>query len=538
MAVDETFRAVISVDDRTSAPIRRIQQNLARIGENSGLVRLGRIAGRLTTSMGGLARATASVAAPLAAAGALGAGIGLTAMLRTTVDAAGALNDLSTQLGISVEDLQALQFAAGQAGVAPEALTGSLEKLQRGMREASTGGNKSLLALFRRLRIPLRDAKGQLRGAADVMPELAEAFRKNENPALRTAMAFALFGRSGGPMIRMLADGSESLKDMMRRWMELDGSIRTVNKGALDEVGDKMGEVQTALAGVRNAIVVRLAPALAPMLKQLADWIAANKELVATTVEGWVLKIAEALKGFDLKKTIEGVEGFFGKVKATVEAMGGWENSIKLVGGALALSIVAPLATIATSLTKIFAMTVPAWLLALMRFGGGIPAGVAAGIGANSMIDRSPQHRAQQRQDLLGWKNGQPPGLSGRERLTDAFQGLRDWANRNFSASGPDGAARPAAPVNPLNPLSDPATGRPLFRLQSFRPGDEAGSGQMGRRPSIWDRPSAAPQRDGTHRLEVEFMNTPPGTRVRTESSGNADRFPVLSVGYARMGIA
>jgi hypothetical protein len=82
-------------------------------------------------------------------------------------------------------------------------------------------------------------------------------------------------------------------------------------------------------------------------------------------------------------------------------------------------------------------------------------------------------------------------------------------------------------------PAIDPDTNQPAFRRMSF------GGAEGQPRPSLWGPPSApGGNRDGKHRLEVEFLNTPPGTRVRTESTGTADRFPVLSVGYARMGIA
>jgi hypothetical protein len=531
LAVDEQFRAVISVDDRTAAPIRRIQQNLSRIGENTGLIGLGRVATRLSMSMGGLARATASVAAPLAVVGALGAGAGLVALVRATVDSAGALTDLSAQLGSSVESLQSLQFAAGQAGVGPEQLTGSLERLQRGMRDASVGGNKNLLALFRRMRIPLRDARGQLRGAAEVMPQLADAFAKTSNPAVRTAMAFALFGRAGGPLIAMLSQGGDALKEQQERWRELDGSITEANKGALDEVGDRLGEVGTALVGVRNAIVVRLAPALGPLLERMATWIAANKELIATKVEAWFLRVVGAIERFDLEAAITKVDGFLTKVNTTVEAMGGWERVIKLVGLALTASLVAPLVKIGATLAGIFAATPPAWLLALIRFAGA-PAAIG---GALFGLDRLGEQR-----DRTGTRQReQGKNFSGRGDLTQGF-GPRpeDPGDEPAAAPAPPRVPRPALPGTPFNPLADPTTGRPLFRLQSFRPGgSDMGDDMPTRRPSIWDRPSATPQR-GEVEVNVRFENTPPGARVEAETRGAAVRAPTLNVGYARMGVA
>jgi hypothetical protein len=65
------------------------------------------------------------------------------------------------------------------------------------MVNAATGGNAELAAAFRRMGIALRDANGKIRTSASVLPELADAFAANENPALRARMATLLFGRGG-----------------------------------------------------------------------------------------------------------------------------------------------------------------------------------------------------------------------------------------------------------------------------------------------------------------------------------------------------
>jgi hypothetical protein len=530
MAVDEQFRAVISVDDRTSGPINRIQQNLSRLGNNTGLIQLGRLTGRVSASTAGLVRNTAAIAAPLAVVGALGAGAGLVTLARVTVDAAGDLADLSDRLGLAVQDLQAFQYAAMRSGVPAEALTSSLERLQKGVGEAAAGKNKDLAALFRRMRIPLRAANGQIRTSAELLPQLAEAFKNTTNPVVRTRMAMALFGRAGAPLIVMLKNGQEGLQDLTDRWRQLDGTITQANRGGLEEVGDGLDDVNTAMAGLRNAIVVRLAPALAPLLTRLSDWIAANKDLIATKVEAWFLRVVGAIERFDLEAAITKVDGFLTKVNSTVEAMGGWERVIKLVGLALTASLVAPLVKIGATLAGIFAATPPAWLLALIRFAGA-PAAIG---GALFGLDRLGEQR-----DRTGTRQReQGKNFSGRGDLTQGF-GPRpeDPGDEPAAAPAPPRVPRPAAPVNPFNPLSDPTTGRPLFRLQSFRPGGlDLDDDMPTRRPSIWDRPSAAPQR-GEVEVNVRFENTPPGARVEAETRGTAVRSPTLNVGYARMGV-
>jgi hypothetical protein len=536
MAIDEQFRAVISVDDRTAAPIRRIQQSLAGIAQTSGLARLGQVTGRLSASMGGLARATASIAAPLAVVGALGAGAGLVALMRVTVDAAGALTDLSARTGITVENLQALQFAAGQAGIGPEQLTGSLERLSRGMADASRGKNKDLAALFSRMRIPLRDGNRRLRGVADVLPQIADALKNTRDPAVRTAAAFALFGRAGGPMLAMMADGSDGLKEMMQRWVELDGSINSANKGSLDEVGDAWNEVTTAMAGVRNAIVVRLAPALAPLFKQLATWISLQKEWLANGIRDGVLGLAEAIREIDFKQAIIDAGQFLKSVNEGVKATIGWKNAFIGLGALLAAPFAAAALSAIVSLGKIIAFLGGPVTVAIAGIGTAIVLAWKYWDQIKGFVEGVNTAMKRLQDDaiaavLAGFREI----LGVVERIMAAWD--RGQAFQSPAAPEPgQGQRRMGGRAGGLYPggMRDPDTGEPVFpQRQSLT--DPAATPD---RRSLWRTPAPAlPQRVETD-VNVRFENSPPGMRADAEVRGAGARAPNLNVGYARMGVA
>lgn len=528
MAVSRTFQAIITVLDRTAGPLRVIQARLRglapatlTVGQNLALVRDRLVAlgqnpalQRVGAAMAGVGRRAMGLVGAMGRVGlglaglAAGAGVtagGLVAMARATVDSAGQLVDLSNRLGTSVEDLQALRHAFSQGGVEAETLTSALERLQKGVAEAAAGQNKDLAELFQRMGIALRDSNGQIRSAAEIMPQLAQAFEQNGNAAVRTRMAMALFGRSGAPLIAVLQGGSAALREQMDRWRELDGQITNDVAPSLDEVGDRMAEVQVALTGVRNAIVVRLAPALAPLLERLATWIAANRDIIATNVAEWVTRVATAVSEWDIAGFIARMERFATAVGDVVDRLGGFENVLMILGGLALAPLVASLVSLGTALVGLAAAA-----------GAFTPVGaVVVGLTALAAAGTALYN---------GWKP-----------FRDIVDGLVDGLRALASSALPRGEA-PGAPQQNFQdrarlggfygePMRDPDTGELAF------PNAVPRTGPLLRRQSAPG--GAAPA--GRVDVNVSFDDLPRGARVEATTTG-AVAPPRLDVGYARMG--
>jgi hypothetical protein len=533
MAVNRTFQAVISVLDRTAAPLRAIQARLRglapetlSVGQNlrlmadrlralsdqSGLTRVAQMARQAGSAVARLGAGLAVVGGTL---GALASGAGLAYfanMVRGTVDAAGALQDLSDQLGMSVEDIQEFQHAGAQAGIGAEAMTGALEKLQRGIAEAAAGKNDDLAALFRRLRIPLRNASGELRSASELMPELAEGFRRNENASLRTRMAMAVFGRAGGPMIRMLRGGSEALEEQRRRFRELGGQIRSDNVGVLDEVGDRYAEVGVAITGVRDAIAVRLAPALAPLLEQFATWIAANRDLIATRVTEWVTGIATALARIDLAGLIEQFSEFAAMVNRVVQQLGGWRRVL------IVIAVVA-LAPIILALGKFLLIVGAVALAATLLIEAWDPVRSFFADLWDGIAGRVGRFLSRLRREIEAVRNllrSLEPGGSGSDpaRQQEQRGNLRDRGRAGGVYDGP---------------AIDPDTGAPVIY-----PGAPRALPQLYAPPASGGG-AAAPASQPTE-VVVRFEDLPRNARVETRRRGTLRPAVELDVGYARLG--
>lgn len=500
------FQAVVTVSDRTAGPLAAISARLRAIAGMNGLQRIQAATVAVRRSFNHLASSLTRLAVPLAVLGGAAA-VGLYRMTRATVDAGGAWEDLSFRLGIAVKDLQALDYAGRQTGVTSETMAASLERLQRGIAEAAAGRNANLADLFRQLRIPLRDANGQIRSAADLMPELADAFQRNTNAATRTRMAMALFGRAGGPLIGMLQEGRDALSGNVREWHRLNGVIGTDQAAMLARVGDSLVRVQESLLGLRNAIVVQLAPALEPMLNNLADWIARNREIISSTVAQWVTRLGEALAGIDWAKVVEDVRGFLNTARELFEKIGGWHTALIAVGAYMAGPLIVSIGLLAAAITTtlIPPLIRATGLLAAMG-AARIPALAGAGAGA---LGRAGA--------VAG---GVAVGAAGVAGLAGGAFVAADVIGRQQSQGALDRGDLSAIPPAQRNAIADflrdnPPGAGPLYRPQSA-PAPAAPQGQVD--------------------VRVRLEGLPRGSQVDARATGQGLRDPQVDVGFATLG--
>jgi hypothetical protein len=503
------FQAVVTVSDRTAGPLAAISARLRAIAGMNGLQRIQAATVAVRQSFTQLAGSLTRLAVPLAVLGGAGAA-GLYSMVRATVDAGGALQDMAARLGIAVDQLQALDYAGRQSGVSSETMAASLERLQRGIAEAAAGRNQNLVALFRQLRIPLRDANGQIRSAADLMPELARAFEVNTNAAMRTRMAMALFGRAGGPLIAMLSEGQEALAGNVEEWRRLDGVIGVEHGAMLKRVGDAITRVQQALTGLRNAIVVQLAPALEPMLNRLAEWIASNKEIISTTLARWVQQLGEALSQIDWAKVVEDVRAFVNTARELFEKIGGWHTVLIAVGAYMAGPLIASITALALAITTTL-------IPPLIRATGLMAAMGAARIPAIAGAGAAGQAAA----GAAGAAAGRMGGLAGLG-AAGAIAGGAALLYQNINPVTPDQARRLGLP-NLMQPQDGyDVTGRPI-------PADRSSL----YRPQSAPAP-AAPQ--GQVDVRVRLEGLPRGSQVDARATGQGLRDPQIDVGFATLG--
>ncbi len=206
---------------------------------------------------GAMAGIESAVQSAQAALGALGIGLGIGAMMgmvRSAIDAADALDEMSQRIGISANELSSLQLAYKMAGLTSDDMASSLGKLQKQMAD----GNKA----FDALGVKTHAADGSLRGTTDVLADLADEFEGLEGGAGKTALAMEIFGKSGASMVPLLDAGSQGLRDMIEQSERLGIVISNETAAAAGQFNDTLDLLGTGLQGIGQRLAAQMLPTL------------------------------------------------------------------------------------------------------------------------------------------------------------------------------------------------------------------------------------------------------------------------------------
>lgn len=196
--------------------------------------------------------------------GLLGAGFGTA--VKNAVDSLDKLDEAAERLGVSVEDLSALNFAGKMNGLEFEDMTGALTKLSVKMQEAAAGG-KEAGALFADVGVKVTDASGKIKPAEQVLKEIAERFAGFEDGAAKTALAVDLFGKSGAKLVPLLNGGAAGL-EAMRKEAE---SLGAVIDGKLAKQSAEFNDNMDKLSILSGAAAKMMAAQLLPSLNDTAE---------------------------------------------------------------------------------------------------------------------------------------------------------------------------------------------------------------------------------------------------------------------------
>lgn len=219
-------------------------------------------------SLTGLEQSASSLRGAL---GAIGAGVsiaGLTGLVRGAIDAADNLNKLSQKVGVSVESLSKLQYAAKLSDVSTDELSVGLKKLSVNLQEAGRGSGDALAA-FKALGFSQRELLNLSPDQA--FARIAEQFAGIEDGAGKTALAIKLFGRSGADLIPLLNSGSAGLKQMADEAQRLGIVISADAAAAAERFNDNLTRISESSRALGIQLANTALPALTDFTEQLIE---------------------------------------------------------------------------------------------------------------------------------------------------------------------------------------------------------------------------------------------------------------------------
>ncbi|MET4727930.1 hypothetical protein ABIE09_001737 [Lysobacter enzymogenes] len=188
------------------------------------------------------------------------------------------------------------------------------------------------------LRKPIRDRK--LRDVEDVLPDIADKFAAIENPALKSALAMEVFGKSGTELLEFLSRGSTGIEKLTQEAESLGIIISPEQAAAAAEFNDKLDMLGGAFTGIATRVSAELLPELEELLSLTLEWAkdSDNAKDLADDLRDTVGALAETVRdgaeAFDTFKSAldlgefadnakSQLRGLIDFVSGTVTAFGG-----------------------------------------------------------------------------------------------------------------------------------------------------------------------------------------------------------------------
>ncbi len=243
-----------------------------------------------------------------------------------TIEAAGALQNLSEQTGASASALSGFAPVATISGIAMEAIGGSLTKLSKGLAgvdDETAGATRALQFLG----IRAKDSAGNLRDPALVMNDIALKLAEFEDGAGKTAIAIDLFGKAGASTLPFLKDLAEN--------QDLNIRLTAQQIEEADQASKALGRMRAESNFVAQTLVTSAIPSMSVLAKEMKNIVFGTDNAVVGiqrlrtegTLTTWAEKTAyaiavviDALRG--IAQTVRSVIGSFQAVWADIELAG------------------------------------------------------------------------------------------------------------------------------------------------------------------------------------------------------------------------
>lgn len=349
-------------------------------------------------------------------------------LVHDTLEASGKLVDLSDALGVAIEPLQELGYAAEQSGSSVEEMGAGLKRL--GMSAAAAAkGNKEARAAFKG--IDYKDAAGRLLPIEQILGGVADKLAAMPEGAERTNLAMKLLGKGGAGLIPALSGGSKGLAEMRAQLIRMGGEIDGGTARAFDDFGDKIGLLSKAWQGLKVTLTAALLPIMTRVIDRATAWWQANQLLVREQLISFVERLAK--RAGELWAMVRGLwptlKAWADTTQALIRFVGGAENAVRLMIGAwIAFKGLQVTALIVGVTAKLWALATASKAVAASTGGaGGAVQGLATAAGAAGK-GAAARHTFQEFADLEGGAAGAAGAAGKAGRLARARGALSKGA--------------------------------------------------------------------------------------------------------------
>jgi len=286
---------------------------------------------RTVLSFGGAVEGMASKLGGIGAALAGIAGVaGIGVMIKNSAEAIDATGKLANELGMATERLGGYRHAAGLADVDNEKLTGGLRRFVRTVGLAKQG-SKSAVEAFDAIGISAKDLATN--SPENLFEEVSERLKAIEDPALRAAAVYDIFGKSGQEMTNFLMLGKEGMASAQREAEKLGITVSGMDAAGVNIMNDSLTKVGESLTGIVNKLVIELGPYITWVADAFVNWVTESDGAVQTLVGSLGTIFSGIARVLNLTQILRAAWNLLGTVGAAIgfTIAKGWSVAISVV---------------------------------------------------------------------------------------------------------------------------------------------------------------------------------------------------------------
>jgi len=256
--------------------------------------------------VGGTAKMASKAVLGVSAA-ATAAASAIAVFTKVNVNALDALDKTASKLGVSVEFLQQMRFAAEQTGIETRTLDMGLQRFIRRVAEAAKGTGEAKGAL-QQLGIEFKNADGSARNIQDILFDVADGLANTASEGERVRLAFKFFDSEGVALVNTLKGGSAELKNFFDQAENLGILISSDTTKKAAAFNDQLNIIKRQFTAITQNLVGAFLPVLQDVSTDLTKFLSDTKKEVGgfdKLGQTIAVSIVESTKGF-----ISGIAGF------------------------------------------------------------------------------------------------------------------------------------------------------------------------------------------------------------------------------------
>lgn len=314
--VDNASSGLAKINAQIAAarkPMDQLQKQMDRFGKVSGISKLH--------------EQTTKLLNPIEKAGKLFAGLfgmgsiaGIIATTRQFAELSNEIQRTAASLGVATNKLQTLQDTGRLLGTGSSSMGNMLQTIQNNQLSMRFGGDGDLQTIYQKLHLSQRDSATTVRNRTlDYVHD--HLTRGDVDPAILRQLSQKMLGTTDYMgMSSKQVEQAEQRAKFLGRYNE--DNVKNANK-----LRESYQGVLTAINGVTQTIIGRLAPKLSPLLDKFANWLAGPQadKVINKIVDG-VMKLAEWLQKVDWK-------GVSDKIAEWYKWLGGFKGIVEILIG-------------------------------------------------------------------------------------------------------------------------------------------------------------------------------------------------------------